>query len=79
MFGWRGRIGVLVPPGNPTVEPELYRMVPDGVTLHFARMHAPPLQSSSLSQVTLVSLSHMRNGTVARSHSTSPLSPKRCS
>ncbi|HEX7785641.1 MAG TPA: hypothetical protein VF653_05425 [Methylomirabilota bacterium] len=42
MFGWRGRIGVLVPPGNPTVEPELYRMVPDGVTLHFARMHAPP-------------------------------------
>ena len=42
MFGWRARIGVLVPPGNPTVEPELYRMVPDGVTLHFARMQAPP-------------------------------------
>ena len=42
MFGWRARIGMLVPPGNPTVEPELYRMVPDGVTLHFARMHAPP-------------------------------------
>lgn len=42
MFGWRARIGVLVPPGNPTVEPEMYRMVPDGVTLHFARMQAPP-------------------------------------
>ena len=41
MFGWRARIGVLVPPGNPTVEPELYRMTPDGVTLHFARMEAP--------------------------------------
>lgn len=37
MYGWRGRIGVLVPPGNPTVEPELYRMAPDGVSLHFAR------------------------------------------
>jgi maleate cis-trans isomerase len=42
MFGWRARIGVLVPPGNPTVEPELYRMAPDGVSLHFARMQAPP-------------------------------------
>jgi maleate isomerase len=42
MFGWRARIGVLVPPGNPTVEPELYRMAPEGVSLHFARLPAPP-------------------------------------
>src|ERR1051325_8305766 len=34
------RIGVLVPAGNPTVEPELYRMAPASVTLHFARLDA---------------------------------------
>lgn len=37
MDGLRIRIGVLVPPGNPTVEPEMYRMTPAGVSIHFAR------------------------------------------
>jgi maleate isomerase len=32
------RLGVLVPSGNPTIEPELYRMAPRSVTLHFARL-----------------------------------------
>jgi len=42
MFGWRARIGVLRPPGNPTVEPELWGMAPSGVSLHFARLETPP-------------------------------------
>jgi maleate isomerase len=34
----RARLGVLVPAGNPTIEPELYRMAPPAVTVHFARL-----------------------------------------
>ncbi|WP_144634691.1 hypothetical protein [Bordetella genomosp. 13] len=40
MMGWRGRIGFLVPPGNPTVEPEMALLAPPGVSLHFTRMVA---------------------------------------
>ena len=34
------RLGVLVPSGNPTIEPELYRMAPRPVTIHFARLES---------------------------------------
>ena len=34
------RLGVLVPAGNPTIEPELYRMAPRTLTIHFARLAA---------------------------------------
>ena len=34
------RIGFLVPPGNPTVEPEMMQLAPPGVTVHFTRMVA---------------------------------------
>ena len=40
MIGYRARLGFLVPPGNPTIEPELMAMAPAGVSLHFHRMTA---------------------------------------
>jgi maleate isomerase len=33
------RLGFLVPPGNPTTEPEVIALAPPGITVHFHRMY----------------------------------------
>ena len=40
MTGYRARLGFLIPPGNPTTEPEVIRLTPPGVSVHFTRMVA---------------------------------------
>jgi maleate cis-trans isomerase len=40
MIGFRARLGFLLPPGNPTIEPEMMAMAPEGASLHFHRMAA---------------------------------------
>ena len=40
MSGWRARLGFMIPPGNPTVEPEMIALAPSGVSVHFQRMVA---------------------------------------
>jgi maleate cis-trans isomerase len=40
MIGWRARLGFLLPPGNPTIEPEVIALTPAGVSVHFHRMVA---------------------------------------
>jgi maleate cis-trans isomerase len=40
MYGWRARLGFMVPPGAPTVEMEVPRLTPPGVSAHFTRMDA---------------------------------------
>lgn len=37
-YGWRAKLGVIVPPTNTVNEAEWSRMMPDGVTFHTARM-----------------------------------------
>lgn len=37
MLGWRTRIGIIVPATNTATESELWKIVPEGVTLSFAR------------------------------------------
>lgn len=40
MIGWRARLGVLVPSANIVMEPDMYRMAPPGVSVHFSRVWA---------------------------------------
>ena len=37
-YGWRGRLGLIVPPTNTVNESEWARMMPDGVSFHTQRM-----------------------------------------
>lgn len=38
MYGWKGRIGLLIPNRCTTMEPELVKLVPDGVSVHAQRV-----------------------------------------
>lgn len=38
MYGWRGRLGLIVPSSNTTMEMELHNYLPEGVSLHTSRM-----------------------------------------
>jgi maleate isomerase len=59
MFGWRARLGFLVPPGNPTVEPEMVALAPAGVTVHFQRMVARGVPGSLDGQANQMMLDHL--------------------
>ena len=37
MYGWRGKIGLLVPANNSVIEPEMWRVLPEKVSLHSRR------------------------------------------
>ncbi|MBI4494647.1 MAG: maleate cis-trans isomerase [Chloroflexi bacterium] len=38
MYGWRVRVGLVMPANNNVMEPELYRVAPEGVSFHGSRM-----------------------------------------
>lgn len=39
MYGWRARVGLIIPSSNTTNEPEFAGVLPEGVSLHTARMY----------------------------------------
>jgi len=42
MYGWRARIGLILPAANATMEPDFYKMSPEGVIVHSTRMMSGP-------------------------------------
>lgn len=51
MNGWRGRLGLVVPSSNTTNEPEFSRTLPDGVSLHTARMRLEDAAANNLTEM----------------------------
>lgn len=41
MYGWRGRIGLIVPSTNTTCEMEFHKLIPEGVSIHTSRCFLP--------------------------------------
>lgn len=39
MYGWRGRIGLIVPSSNTTMEMDYHRLAPEGISIHTSRIH----------------------------------------
>ena len=51
MYGWRARIGIIIPSVNTTFEPECQRLAPEGVSFHFSRMSLGDLTIEGLREM----------------------------
>lgn len=51
MFGWRARLGLLVPSSNTTNEPEFHNALPTGVSLHTARLPLEDVNAAELASM----------------------------
>jgi maleate isomerase len=51
MYGWRARIGLLVPSSNTTNEPEFQRVLPEGVSLHTGRLPLEDVNADELERM----------------------------
>jgi maleate cis-trans isomerase len=45
MYGWRGRLGIVLPADYNVLEPDFARLAPNGVSTHVARLRAGSLES----------------------------------
>ncbi len=42
MYGWRARLGLIMPSNNTVIEPELWQVLPEGITIHGHRVGVHP-------------------------------------
>jgi len=57
MYGWRGKIGLIVPSSNTTCEMEFHRMVPEGVSVHTARVFNPEVTQEEEKEKAMLEMS----------------------
>jgi len=56
MYGWRGRIGLIIPSSNTTCEPELQEMAPDGVSIHASRVYNPEVKNEAEKEAAILQM-----------------------
>ncbi len=56
LYGWRARIGLLIPSSNTTMEPEFWELAPYGVSIHTARMPLKEVTPEALEEMEKESL-----------------------
>ena len=57
MYGWRGRIGLIVPSSNTTCEMEFHQMAPDGVSVQTARVFNPEVTKEEEKEKAMMQMS----------------------
>ena len=68
MYGYRGKIGILVPSVNTTMEMDFHRLVPEGVSVHTSRIswEKPENSIESLKELKLNTLTAAKDVAAAR-------------
>jgi len=51
LYGWRARIGLIVPSSNTTMESEFWSLAPQGISIHTARMRLVEVTSEALREM----------------------------
>ena len=54
MYGWRGRIGIIVPSTNTTCEEEFRQIAPQGISIHTSRVYNPEVKSEEEKEATMM-------------------------
>lgn len=57
MYGWRGKIGLIVPSSNTTCEMEFHRMAPEGVSVHTSRVFNPEVTEEGEKEKAMMEMS----------------------